>query len=174
MPKKIASADEPIAGQPLFPEGYSDPHKKRTLLPWSHARQRLEGAQAYWIGTTRPDGRPHIMPVWGVWIDDVLYFDGSPETRRGKNLAQNPAVTVHLDSQGDGKDVVILEGEAHQVVKPDHDLTVRIAAAYCAKYASEGYEPGPENWDNGGLYAMHPHTAFAWTDFLTNPTRWTF
>ena len=49
------------------------------------------------------------MPAWGAWVDGALYFDGSPETRRGRNLAQNSSIVVHLES---GDEVVILEGEA--------------------------------------------------------------
>ena len=143
------------------------------MLPWSHARERLERAYVYWIATTRPDGRPHVSPVWGVWVDDTLYFGGDPQTRRVRNLATHPAIAVHLESD-DGKDVVIVEGEAHELRAPDHALAVRIAAAYAAKYASDGYEPSPDSWDGGGLSVMHPRVALAWMDLSKDPTRWHF
>ncbi len=79
------------------------------MQTWSWAVERLESALNYWFSTTRPDGRPHAMPAWAVWVDHALYFDGSPETRRSRNLAVNPAIAVHLES---GDQVVILEGEA--------------------------------------------------------------
>jgi len=105
----------------------------------------------------------------------MLYFDGNPTTRRGRNLALNPAITVHVESGGAGKDVVIVEGAAHEIGRPNHPLTTRIAAAYAAKYRSEGYEPGPDAWDTGGLYVMRPHVAFAWlADLTKESTRWHF
>jgi hypothetical protein len=74
--------------------------------------------------------------VWGVWIDDTFFFDGSPQTRRGRNLAANPAVTVHLES---GSDVVILQGEAIQIHGIESQLAQRLSdAAYTAKYKELG------------------------------------
>ncbi|MCL4559255.1 MAG: pyridoxamine 5'-phosphate oxidase family protein [Chloroflexi bacterium] len=163
-------ASEPQAGRPHIP-GYGIPTTIEGTLPWEHAVERLEKSRNYWIGTTGPHQEPHATPVWGVWLDGSLYFDGSPQTRRGRNLATNPAVVVHLES---GSDVVILQGEAHEVKAPPHDLTKRLAAVYTRKYASDGYSPSPDGWDNGGLYRMDPHTAFAWTQFPKDATRWVF
>jgi len=175
MPAQTArSLAEPQADRPRFPTDYGVPTDEAGLLPWSHARERLENAAVYWISTTRPNGRPHAAPVWGVWIDDTLYFDGSPQTRRGRNLAANPAVAVHLESGGEGKDVVIAEGEAREIRAPNPSLAVRLAAAYTAKYASEGYSPSPETWEGGGLYQMRPRVVIAWTNLGKDPTRWHF
>ena len=174
-PSQPSSHTEPTPSRPQMPPNYHIPTTHEGLLPWSHARERLEQARIYWIATTRPDGRPHVTPVWGVWVDELLYFDGNPTTRRGRNLALNPAVAVHVESGGAGKDVVIVEGAAHEISKPDHALTRRIAAAYAAKYSSEGYEPGPDAWDTGGLYVMRPQVAFAWlADLTKESTRWHF
>lgn len=159
---------------PHLPEGYVLGDVERTLLPWEHARQRLTDAQAYWIGTATPDGRPFASPVWGVWVEETLFFDGSPETRRGRNLAANPHVVIHLDSGGAGKDVVILYGEAHEQRAAPPPLREALAAAYTAKYRDEGYAPGPETWEQGGLYRVAPRTVLAWTDFTRNATRWHF
>ena len=97
--------------RPSMPDGYGVPDTDEGLLDWSWAVERLESALNYWFATTRPDGRPHAMPAWAVWLDGGLYFEGSPLTRRARNLAANPAVVVHLES---GDEVVILEGEARR------------------------------------------------------------
>jgi PPOX class probable F420-dependent enzyme len=174
-PNHVRSRPEPTPGRPHMPPNYHVPATAEGILPWSHARERLENARIYWIGTTRPDGRPHVTPVWGVWLDERLYFDGDPQTRRGRNLAANPAVVVHVESGGAGKDVVIVEGAAYEMRTPDHALATQIAAAYAIKYASEGYAPGADAWDTGGLYAMHPRVAFAWmADISKDATRWHF
>jgi hypothetical protein len=158
------------AGRPHMPEGYLS--EDAELLPWEHARQRLEEAIVYWVGTTRPNGRPHVTPIWGVWVDETLYFDGSPETRRGRNLAANPAVAIHVSRGDDGKDIVILEGEAHQIFGPGRELAEKLVAAYSAKYASESYAPALDTWDQGGLYRVTPRLVLAWTTFHRNATRW--
>ena len=163
---------EPERGRPVMPEGYGVPEGDEGLLPWSWAVARLESARNYWFSTTRPNRRPHAMPAWAVWLDGVLYFEGSPETRRARNLAANPALAVHLES---GDEVVILEGEAREAGRPDRALARRLAAAFTAKYAqTHDYRPTPEQWDNGDLWAMRPRVAFAWSEFPKNVTRWRF
>ena len=113
------------------------------------------------------------MPAWAVWLDGTLYFEGSPATRRARNVASNPAVVVHLES---GDEVVILEGEAREVGKPERVLAERLSAAFTAKYAPTKWEyrPTPEQWDRGGLWAMRPRRAFGWSDFPADTTRWQF
>jgi hypothetical protein len=117
----------------MMPAGYGIPESDEGMLDWSWAVERLETARNYWFGTTRPEGRPHVMPGWAVWLGGELYFEGSPLTRRARNLALNPAVVVHLES---GDEVVILEGEAREVGKPDRALAERLAAGFTAKYAA--------------------------------------
>ena len=85
--------------------------------------ERMAEAQNYWVCTVSPDGQPHSTPVWGLWLDDRLYFGGGPQTRRNRNLAENPAVCVHLES---GSDVVILHGDAQVLREPDLSLVTRL------------------------------------------------
>jgi hypothetical protein len=155
-----------------MPAGYGIPDNDEGLLPWVWAVERLETARNYWFSTTRPDGRPHAMPAWAVWLDGELFFEGSPQTRRARNLAVSPAIVVHLES---GDEVVILEGEAREVGKPERALAERLAAAFTDKYAStHDYRPTPEQWDGGGLWAMRPRVAFGWSKFPSDTTRWRF
>ncbi len=167
---------EPTVDRPVFPTDYGVATDNAGLLPFSHAQERLERALVYWVSTVRPNRRPHTSPLWGVWLDNTLYFDGSPETRRGQNLAANPAVTIHLESGGEGKDVLVLEGNAYQQRGAElaDELKQQIAAQYASKYSAEGYRPEPNQWDAGGLYAVRVHTIIAWTKFNTDSTRWRF
>jgi Pyridoxamine 5'-phosphate oxidase len=162
----------PRTSRPLLPDGYGVPETADGMVPWSWAVDQLTNARNYWFCTIRPDGRPHAMPAWAVWVDDSLYFDGSPETRRGRNLARNPAITVHLES---GDHVVVLEGEALEPGKPSPELAQRLVAAFEAKYAaSHDYHPAPDTWDQGGLWRLQPRVAFGWTEFPKALTRWRF
>lgn len=152
-----------------FIEGYGVPVSEEGMLPWSHVQMRMTQAFNYWVCTANANGQPHVTPVWGVWVDDAFYFDGSPKTRRGRDLANNAQVAVHLE---DGMNVVILEGEARAMGKPEASLAARVASGYRAKYADKGYAPEPSQWDNGGLYEFKPRLAFAWTKFPDDMTRW--
>src|SRR5690349_19543878 len=121
----------PVADRPTMPTGYGVPANTEGMLPWSWATERLAAVYNYWIGTVRPDGRPHATPVWGVWLDDTYYFEGAPDTRRGRNIAANPEVVVHIERD---EDIVIVEGRAEEIPDPDVALADRLVEAFAAKY----------------------------------------
>lgn len=154
-----------------MPEGYGVPAGQEGLLSWAWAEDRLKSATNYWVVTAGADLHPHATPVWGVFVQGRFYFDGSPETRRGRHIAANPFVAVHLES---ATEVVMLEGEATQLQPPARTLAEEVAAAYRAKYADAGYAPEADQWDIGGLYEMRPSHAYAWTEFPKDATRWRF
>ena len=64
------AVSEPVADRPDMPEGYLG----AAPLPWSWAEEQLTDARNYWITTIGPTGRPHVRPVWGVWLDDTVQF----------------------------------------------------------------------------------------------------
>ena len=168
----MTQAPIPPASRPLLPRDYGVPQSSEGLLHWSFVSEHMQSALNYWIATVDSNNRPHATPVWGMWLDETFYFDGSPETRRGRNLAGNSNVTVHLES---GSEVVILQGTVEQLRGVDHrPLTLRLAPAYEVKYASQNYHPDPKQWDAGGLYVVRPRLVLAWTKFPDTMTRWVF
>jgi nitroimidazol reductase NimA-like FMN-containing flavoprotein (pyridoxamine 5'-phosphate oxidase superfamily) len=171
-PKKIVNNQEggPKASRPYFDSTYGIPKHNKGLLPWSHVSERMAQAKFYWVSTVSPEGHPHATPVDGVWMDDKLYFGGSPKTRRNRNIVANPAVCIHLES---GSDVVILHGEAHALGKVDRELAVRLSAANEEKY---GYGTKPEDYEarGAGTFVFQPHIVFAWKEFAKDSTRWEF
>lgn len=150
----------PTASRPDIPD-YGVPEHRRGILPWSHAVQRLEAGRHYWVTTADPSGRPHAVPVWGVWVGESLLFGGGPETRWARNLAANPEVVMHLE---DGVDVVILEGAVTRTGNDD-PLAEAAQDAYESKY--EFRHPPP-------FWVLRPRVAFAWTEFPKDATRWRF
>ncbi|NLG99495.1 MAG: pyridoxamine 5'-phosphate oxidase [Chloroflexi bacterium] len=157
-------------GRPVMPDGYGVPENDETLLPWDYVDSRMAKARNYWIITVSPNGAPAATPVWGVWFDDKLYFDGAPSTRRGRNIMSNPRTLVHLES---GDEVVILEGQTVILQgAPERSLAERVASEYTQKYASQGYSPTPDQWDQGGLFIFTPTKAIGWSKFPEDVTRW--
>ncbi len=60
---------EPTLDRPVVPDGYGVPEHNDGLLNWSDVETRLLSTKNVWMATTRPDGRPHVVPRWGVWLD---------------------------------------------------------------------------------------------------------
>jgi hypothetical protein len=159
--------------RPTFPEGYGLPDNDDGLLDWSAVEARLIEAKHFWLATVRPDGRPHLIPRWGVWVDGAFYYDGSPSTRHARNAEANPACSLSLE---DGKHAVILEGKSLATRADPNDLGVRLAAAF-TKYRDDGYTPAADAWADdhgGGLRVFTPVTAMAWFSFPTDATRFVF
>lgn len=68
------------------------------LLPWSWAEERLTTSRNYWVTTLWPDGRPHSMPVWGVWDGEALWFSSGRRSRKARNLAADPRCVVTTEN----------------------------------------------------------------------------
>lgn len=159
----------PTSDRPLMFGGHPEP----ALLPWGWATARLTDSRHYWIATTRPDGRPHARPVWGVWSGGAVWF--STGSAAVANLAVSPEVSVNLESGGE---VVILEGVAGAV--SDVDRLAPVVAAYEAKYRWEIDPASPP----GPFFAVTPRVAFGWVSdpsgldagaaFGGTATRWRF
>ncbi|HET9518589.1 MAG TPA: pyridoxamine 5'-phosphate oxidase family protein, partial [Actinoplanes sp.] len=88
----------PSRDRPTMPAGYGLPTTEDGLLAWPAVAAKLVSATAYWLATVRPDGTPHVVPRWGVWLDNRFWYDGAPTTRHARNLAGNPACVLHLES----------------------------------------------------------------------------
>jgi hypothetical protein len=161
-------------GRPLMPAGYGLAGGPGPMSPATVVEQ-LTAARSYWVCTTRADGRPHAMPVWGLWLaapPDVLggslAFSTDPSSLKARNLRRDPRVVIHLES---GDDVVLLEGSVRTLdAVADADLVSSFVTEYDRKYSVK-VEPGP----GFGLYALTPQVVLAWqeVDFPNTATRWT-
>lgn len=158
----------PQVTRPTFPAGYVD--HPSAYLTWDWVAAQLTESKHYWLCTVRPDGRPHVVPRWCVYLDGKIYYDGSPETRHTRNIKRNPNVSLHLES---GTEAVILEGTSVPAGKPAPELGKRLSKAY-KKYKAMGYAPKPDSWDEGGLYVFTPRQCIAWSDFTKDPTKFVF
>lgn len=130
------------------------------LLPFAFLEERLTRSRGYWLATTRPDGSPHSMPLWGVWQDGTFLFDTHPQSQKVTNLTNDPRAVVHLEST---EEVVVLEGavEVHEDVP--EEAFARFADAFEAKYGRRPF----------GAFAFTPRVAYAWvnSDYRGSVTR---
>jgi PPOX class probable F420-dependent enzyme len=159
----LASAAMPVASRPSFHPGYGISAGEEGMLDWDWAEERLVAARNYWIATTRADGRPHAVPVWGVWLEGALIFGTNPESVKGRNIARDPRVVAHLES---GDEVVILEGT---ITMLDNAAQLQeLERVYSAKYEFDV--------KLSGAFQLQPDYALAWTesDYPRTATRFDF
>jgi hypothetical protein len=165
---------DPIADRPVMPDGYGVPESVDGVLSWERVELALVESFHYWVATGRPDGRPHVVPRWGVWARDAFWYDGSPETVHVRNLLVNPEMVLHLES---GEQAVVMEGSASQSDPVEPEFGRVLSENFKLKYGSRGYEPGPDAWSGpeaGGLVVFRPRKALAWFDFPNDVTRFRF
>ncbi len=160
----------PPATRPQFAQGYGINTSPDGLLNWTWVSRRMAESRNYWISTTRPNGNPHITPVWGVWLDEQLYFGGERQARRTLNLHANPHLCAHLES---GDEVVIIEGVAEEVTDPDR--LKQIGAASADKYQMVDLNT-EESLSRAIYYRVRAQVVLAWLeqDYPNTATRWVF
>jgi hypothetical protein len=143
-------------------------------LPWSWAAERLAANRNFWLVTAPPDGRPHALPVWGVWHDGDAQFAFScgPRSRKAANLAANPNVVVAI---ADTVECVSIEGEAHPVHGDRLDTWIE---RYLAKYAVEAPDLSADFVRANCVFEVRPERAFGIIEredaFARRATRWRF
>lgn len=140
------------------------------LLTWAWAEQRLAASHDYWLATHWPGHPPHVMPVWGVWLDGALWFSCGLASRKAHNLAADARCTLTTD---DAVDPVVVQGAASQVV--DAPGIGAFARALNAKYGTS-YDHSFFDPEVNGSYRVALTWAFALVqdDFTGSPTRWVF
>lgn len=171
------STGEPTA-EPLFADADATPIStdEATVKPWSQARACLEAAPKIWLTTVRPDGRPHVMPVLVVLVEDAPCFTTRPTSLKGRNLSADPHCVITVSS--DDLDLVV-EGTA---TRATHEPEIhQVAGAFLEKYewqfvvrdgvARDHSLPGAPEY---AFYRVTPTRGFGYgTDGLT-ATRWRF
>lgn len=170
----VQRMNQPSRDRPEVPDGYGVPDGNQGVLEWSAVEERLRESSHYWMATTRPDGRPHVVPRWGVWMDGRFWYDGAVDTVHVRNLTANSACVLHLE---DGRQAVIAEGRSEAATPPGLEFGGRLATEFSGKYSTLGYSPEPASWegpDAGGLRVFTPAKVMAWFDFPADVTRFCF
>ena len=89
--------------------------------------QRLQTEQNIWLATVRSNGRPHLVPIWFVWVDGRIFICTGSDSIKARNVLSNPQVAVSLEN---GNQPVVLEGRA----KPIEHAPRPVVDAFQAKY----------------------------------------
>jgi len=137
-------------------------------LAWKRARDLLDAGAlpeaASFLGTVRPDGRPHSARIGAAWYDGSVYFQTGRQTRKARNLQVNPACTLSASLAGID---LVFEGSAERIT--DGETLEAVVAVWreggwpaevsgdgiVAPYNAPGTGPAP--WQ---VYRVAAHTVF--------------
>ena len=162
---------EPRVSRPYMPGyGMVGPDEGGGLLDWSWAEMKLRQSREYWVASVWPDGRPHVMPVWGAWNQDAFWFSGSNRSRKVRNLKVNPGITVTTD---DASNPVVVEGTAELITNRALIAIFinRTNSKYNQSYGLEFLDP-----DVNATFRVFPKKVIGLqeSNFTGSPTRWEF
>lgn len=146
-------------------KGYKMPETNESLVSWEFVSEQMLHSRHYWITTVSKNGRPHAVPVWGIWYENRFHFEGGLHTAWGQNILRTPQIAVHLPS---AHQVVIVEGTAHIIQDDaiDIDTWNMLDSTFQNKYEVDKGSPY--------IYVM-PQKVLAWDgEGLTTMTRWLF
>ena len=152
-------------------------------VSWQQVRDALTAAELYWLTTVRRDGRPHITPLVGAWIDDMFVFCTGPEEQKAQNLnhSASVAVTTGVNTWNDGLDVIV-EGNAERDC--GRETLTTLADVIREKYhgdwdftpADDGFGHTDESGDShiAYVYRVRPAKVLAFAKSPHGQTRFRF
>ena len=145
--------------------GYGMPTGTKGLLPWTWAEERLRTSHNYYVMTVRPDGTPHAMPVWGIWVDNRFYFSTGAKSRQGAQPRRQSVVRrLHRAIGGGGG------RRRHGVGDRFAARIAELSPHYAKKY--KGFTLDPKM---GPIFEVRPKVAFGLREStFKSTTRWTF
>jgi PPOX class probable F420-dependent enzyme len=111
----------------------------------ARAARRLNEDTIGWLTTVSPGGTPQPSPIWFLWDGETAVIYSRPDTPKLRHIAANPKVSLNLDGDGRGGDIVVLTGEAEidESIPPANQ-----DQAYLAKYTQgiAGIKMTPESF----------------------------
>ncbi len=127
------------------------------MTPEERRQFLLDKPRTAKVATVRPDGSPHVAPVWFTLDGDDVIFTTWHTTVKAHNLAENKHVAISVDDDQPPYAFVLIEGTA-EVDKRAPDLlkwTTALARRYLGADNAESY--GKRNAVEGEyLVRVHP------------------
>ena len=116
--------------------------------------QRLEAEANIWLASVRPDGRPHLVPIWFVWFQGEIHILTQLASVKARNLLANPHASLALEN---GSHPLIADCEARLVPGP---YSEGLAAAFKKKYDWDITTDG----EYTGMFAFAPKKWLSWNE----------
>ncbi len=129
--------------------------RRRNPARWRAIEARLGREPVIWLATVRDDGRPHLVPIWFIWLEERIYIATGSDTQKFVNISRNNEVALSLPN---ADNVIIMEGEAHIADWKAIDI---LADYFYHKYEWDFRHDDSANWR---LIEITPYKILAWGD----------
>jgi PPOX class probable F420-dependent enzyme len=107
-----------------------------------HLEERLRAERVLWLGTTGPDGAPHLVPVWYVWDGSAFLVFSKPDAVKVRHIEAEPRVAIALGEPDDDFDVQLVKARAELLDRPTAEVApVDLFTKYADRMADIGLGP---------------------------------
>ena len=143
------------------------------MLSWKWVDERLQESENYWISTTTETGKPHLVPIWGIWFENQFYFGSGRNSRKLANIARNPYCVIATD---DSDQPVIVEGSCKKI--NDMELLEKVLKIYIKKFHLP-FKPSrsgitDDQGNSAPIFIVKPKKVIVWKKFPSSATKWIF
>lgn len=131
------------------------------------ARRTFRDTRVVHVGSLLPDGAPHVVPLWFVWLEDAVYVSCRRESTVWRNLRRDPRVVLQFDrgitwTEQAG---VVVRGKA-ELLPPEEQAAKRALSAWFEKYRSElagyGFAAYTQQVKDPALIRVRPDRLAGW------------
>lgn len=120
----------------------------------SEVEELLGREEICYIATTRPNGDPHLVPIWFIYHKAKIYFETDNTTVKFKNIQKHNKVALCFG----GKNTYIVEGSVRWFT--EEELGFPIRKMYWEKY-SKDMDDSYIN-EKTLLFEVVPDRAYSW------------
>ncbi|HEV3473856.1 MAG TPA: pyridoxamine 5'-phosphate oxidase family protein [Actinomycetota bacterium] len=131
------------------------------------ARRLFRDLPVVHVATARPDGSPHVIPLWFVWREEALYVSCRRDSLTWRNAERDPRVTLSLTRGRNWRELtgVVLAGRAEPLV-PEHPALRGVMSSWFEKYrqllSGGGFREFAEEVENPGMLRVRPERISFW------------
>src|SRR4029079_15676894 len=123
----------------------------------------LEREPVVWLSTVRPDGGPHLVPIWFWWDGEAVLVFSKPGAQKVRNLRAHPSVMLALGDAEDDFDVGLVRGRAELLDRPSREtLPPGLFAKYAARLSAMGVDAAEFAATYSQVIRIVPDTYLGW------------
>ena len=114
------------------------------------------------LATVRPDGRPHLAPIWYMEKDGTAYVITKPDAVRTRNVQRNPQVSLSIATDQRPFKYVILEGHGRLIEGKVNGVIERICVRSEGPELGRAFAQGINQRGNGQILEIKVQRTISW------------
>jgi PPOX class probable F420-dependent enzyme len=140
------------------------------------ARRLFRDVPVVHLATTRPDGSPHVVPLWFVWREEAVYVSCRRDSATWRNAEHDPRVALSFSTGRSWREYagLLLIGRAEPLV-PEHPALRGVMSQWFEKYrpmlSGGAFRDYAEQVESPGILRVRADRIASWDHAVTGEAR---